>query len=344
MLEVHYHVLCCIIYYRWYILLGSFVILPLTFNVGMGCQFLNVSYSNEEEVQSFGAYNVAIYDPESNGNNFLGCVNLSLFWQERTDNDNGFTWLRISSIWMLFFTTLATAICLLLQCFSKSGKTHLWAIMRVCYIGALLGQACMYSVFASYLCTTDTDNHDSSDMYVSSGSPNCLPGQTGMLGIFNFVLLFLMVIATFNSLPPRNPVFQCWGADSELDNDESKDGSTSEEDSVMREFKNLGGADGDESVSLFEGSRVSRRSRRAVISAVKSVDDAEKGLASSVASGAKSPKSIPSKYEKYAIAEEQEEGSVKSSKSAASKASKRSTSARIAVETVLSGSDCTVHR
>jgi len=199
----------------------------------------------------------------------------------------------------------------------------------------------MYSVFASNLCTTDTNDHDSSGMYVSSGSPKCLPGQSGMLGIFNFVLLLLMVIATFNSLPPRNPVFQCWGADSELDDDESEDGSTSEEDSVMRAFKSLGGADGDESVSLFEGSRVSRRSRRAVISAVKSVDDAEKGLANSVASGAKSPKSIPSKYEKYAIAEEQEEGSVKSSKSAASKASKRSSSARIAVETVVSGSDCT---
>jgi hypothetical protein len=308
-------IIFCVLYNnrRWYILLGTFVIFPLTFNVGLGCRFLNVGFEDEDEIQSFGAFNVAIYDPETRGNNkFLGCVGLSQFWQEETNYDLGFTIVRVTSALMMGFTTLATLICVCLQCFSKSGKSHLWSIMRVCYIGATISQAVMYSIFASDMCKTDDDDDDSNfDAFIALNLTNkkCSPGHTGITGVINFALLFGMVLATFNSLPPRNPVFQCWGSDME-DDDLSDDGSTSEEDSVMRKWKELGHSiDQDDSVSLFGGSRMSRKSRKSV----KGDEESQKTKGS-----------LPSKFEKYAVAEEGSVASAKSSKSAVSKKSHKS--------------------
>ena len=291
---------------RWYILLGSFVIFPLTIIVGFGCRFLNVGFENQDEVESFGAFSVAIYDPQGRGdNNFLGCVRPSQYWQEEVSYDVGFTTLKIASAFMLAFSIVATLICVCLQCFSKHGKTHLWGIMRFCYIGAAVSQGVMYTVFVSELCQTDVEEDDDSNfkgfLLFNLGNKKCSPGYTGILGVINFALLFGMVIATFNSLPPRNPVFQCWGDDMDWDED-SENGSTSEEDSEMKQLKSMVSED---SVSLFSSSR---RSRRSVRSAVKNaVEDAasaaEKGV-STKSVGTKKSSLASSRYEKYVIAEE----------------------------------------
>ncbi len=296
---------------RWYILIGSFVIFPLTFNVGLGCRFLNVGYENQDEIQSIGAFTVAIYDPQTRGNNnFLGCVKPSQFWQEETSYDVGFTTIRVACAFMLAFTIVATLICVCLQCFNKHGKSHLWGIMRICYIGAAISQAAMYSVFASDMCKDDYDEEDDDSfkgfLLFNLGDKKCAPGQTGILGMVNFALLVGMVVASFNSLPPRNPVFQCWGGDIDWD-EESEDGSTSEEDSDLQRMKSMESAD--DSVSLFS-SRKSRKSFRAS-GKDEAESVAEKGFSGhSVAS--KSIASVVSKKEKYALAEE---GSVKSKQS-----------------------------
>ena len=292
-------------------------------NVGLGCRFLNMGYGETEEFQSIGAFSIAIYDPQTRGDNhFLGCVNLSQYWQEETSFDMGFTMIRVASAFMLAFTILATVICICLQCFSKAGKSHLWGIMRFCYVGAALSQAAMYSVFASSMCRSEGEELSFYDAFITSnlGERKCLPGTTGILGVINFLLLFGMVIATFNSLPPRNPVFQCWG-DMEYDSDTSHDGSTSEEDSVMRKFKSLKDKD-DESVSLFGGSRMSKRSRKSMKSMSGELNDdavsaAEMGLAS-MSTGSKSWNSQRSKNtnaSKLTKSVIPEEGSVKSSSS-----------------------------
>jgi hypothetical protein len=271
--------------------------------VGLGCQFLNVGYENEDEYQSFGAFSVAIYDPQTRGNNhFLGCVDLSQFWQEKTGNDVGFTAMRISSAFMLGFATLATIICVCLQCFNKHGKSHLWNLMRLCYIGAAASQGIMFTVFASDMCYTEEGNDSNYDSLLTFnfGNKKCSPGKTGIVGVLNFVMLVGMVVATFLSLPPRNPVFQCWGGD--IDWDEDSEGSTSEEDSVMRVRKAMSQ---DDSVSLFNGSRsMSKRSKNED----DAISAAEKG-------------SLSSKMKKYLVPEE---GSVRTAKSAKSTGSKKS--------------------
>jgi hypothetical protein len=283
----------------------------------MGCRFLNVGFKDEDEIQSFGAFNIAMYDPEARGNNdFLGCVGLSQFWQEETNYDIGFTIVRVAGALMMAFITLATLICVSLQCFSKAGKSHLWSIMRVCYVGATISQAVMYSIFASDMCKTD-DEYDGSnfDAFISLNlsTKKCSPGHTGITGVVNFALLFGMVLSTFYSLPPRNPVFQCWG--SEMENDEySDDGSTSEEDSVMHKWKGLGRSiDQDDSVSLFGGSRMSTRKSK------KSVEGDEESQKSQKTKG-----SLVTKFEKYKLAEDGSVASAKSTKSAVSKKSHKS--------------------
>eukprot|EP00537_Pseudo-nitzschia_pungens_P009948 CAMPEP_0172387284 /NCGR_PEP_ID=MMETSP1061-20121228/4606_1 /TAXON_ID=37318 /ORGANISM="Pseudo-nitzschia pungens, Strain cf. pungens" /LENGTH=558 /DNA_ID=CAMNT_0013116869 /DNA_START=268 /DNA_END=1944 /DNA_ORIENTATION=+ len=283
----------------WYILLGSLVIFPLTLNVSLGCRFVTVVNKDDTEntgdvkntvnnydAQGLGPFNLAIYDSQqivlggtsNNFNTFLGCVDYSQFWQEATGNDFAFTMHRVASGCLLAFTTLATIVCTCLQCFTKRGKSHLWNVMRAFYIGALLSQGLMYSVFGSEMCKEE-DN-------------KCTPGRNGVAGAFNAVLLMGMVVATFLSLPPRNPVFQCWGS-SESDYESDGDGSsTEEEDEVMRKFKSFGDAGGEksvsgvenDSVSLFGGSRMSRKSRTKSLKSKLTEEDevasaAENGLA-----------------------------------------------------------------
>ena len=313
---------------RWYILVASFVILPLTLTVGFGCRFLNVGFENQDEVESFGAFNVAIYDPQSRAsNNFLGCVRPSQYWQEETSYDLGFTVLKIASSFMLAFTFLASIICICVQCFSKHGKTRLWGLMRFAYIGAAASQGVMYTVFISDLCQEDEDSDDDSEfagfLSFNLGDKKCSPGQSGILGVINFALLFGMVIATFVSMPPRNPVFQCWGGDIEWDDEDSEEGDTSEEDSDR--------VDVDDSVSLFD--RKSLKSMMSVLSD-DAASAAEKGLdTKSVSSKSKkSTKSVPSADEKYKVVEETTDG-------ASAKASEKEVEGVVeaVVETVESG-------
>jgi len=300
----------------WYILIGSFVIFPLTFNVGLGCRFLNVGYENQDEIQSIGAFSVAIYDAQTRGNNnFLGCVKPSQFWQEETSYDVGFTTIRIASAFMLAFIVVATLICVCLQCFNKHGKSHLWGIMRVCYIGAAISQAAMYSVFASDMCKDDYEEDDDSFkgfLLFNLGDKKCAPGHTGIIGVVNFALLVGMIVATFNSLPPRNPVFQCWGGDIDWD-EESEDGSTSEEDSDLERMRSMESVD--DSVSLFS-SRKSRKSSRSI-----GKGDAESVAENGFSRYSVASKSVASQSEKSSVVSKQEkstlleEGSIKSKQS-----------------------------
>lgn len=326
----------------WYILVGSIVIFPLTLSVSLGCRFLTVISDDDDrtvgafkytvdtyDTQGLGAFNVAIYDQEiilggaiNNSNEFLGCVDYSTFWQNSTSNDMGFTASRIASGCLLAFTTLATLISTCLQCFVKRGKSHLWNVMRVCYIGALVSQVLMYTVFAAEMCRADNNQ--------------CMPGRNGLFGILNCVLLLGMVVATFLSLPPRNPVFQCWGS-SEYD-DESDGGSTEEEDEVMRKFKSFGETGGksvsmvdNDSVSLFGGSRMSRKSRKSM-----KWRTAEDEMASAAENGLSTVDSSGPKSHNYRTAEGSTVAS--RSRSLSSSKSKKKTSSSVVVATVDSAS------
>lgn len=171
---------------------------------------------------------------------------------------------------------------------------------------------------------------DESNIPISSATSQCTPGTTGIIGVFNFALLFGMVITTFISLPPRNPVFQCWDGDMEY-TDESEDGSTSEEDSVIRKFKAMGETDND-SVSLFGGSRMSRKSRRSTKSKVSGKDGDESASAAEKGLSVVSVKSEEVQHTPT-ISEEGSAASIKSGKS-----NQKGKSNEIIVETVESES------
>lgn len=263
--------------------------------MSLGCRFINVGF-NQNNFQGLGIFKTSIYAEAQTGSNdlgeFLGCVNYSQFWEGQTD-DLGFAASRFAGGFLLGFTTLATILNICLQCFSKHGKSSLWNLMRVCYLLALVSQGIMYAIFGSDMCT-DLDS-----------TQTCWPGRNGIAGVLNFVLLFGMVITTCASFPPRNPVFQCWGSQEDY-GDEDEEDSTDEEDGDMKKFKSLGAGKGDyddasslgDAVSLFGGSRMSRKSKKSSYqqqSSVKSImkeeeiSVAEKGL--SVSGSTKSHKS-----------------------------------------------------
>jgi hypothetical protein len=235
---------------RWYILLVSFVVFPLTLDLSLGCQFIIIGSVTDDqgrqENQALGLFNSAVYD-ETDGS-FLGCVDFSITLKEQT-NDAGFRLSRFAGGFMLTFTIMATLLCICVQCFSKSGKSWLWNAMRFSYTGACLCQGFMYAIFSSDICTS-FEGEDS----------QCWLGRNGVAGVFNFALLLGMVVATFYSFPPRHPVFQCWGSD--LDRS-AEEGSTEEEDEELqkqkgKEVDTSANESMNESVSLFGNSRASR--------------------------------------------------------------------------------------
>jgi hypothetical protein len=219
----------------------------------MGCNMIVVGSQTDspQDLKGFGFFSNAVYDDETGG--FLGCVRYSEYLTDKT-KDTGFKLGRMSAILLGIFITLATLVCLLVQCFNKHGKTCLWAFMTWSYVAAFVCQGGAFLIMMTDLC----DEYEGEEY-------QCRLGGNGITSIINGVLLFGMVIATCNSSPPRNPVFRCWyAAGEECDTDES------DEDDVENPTKSLsrsakrgstkrGSDDNEESVSLF-GSNHSKKS------------------------------------------------------------------------------------
>ncbi len=159
-------------------------------------------------MKGFGFFSSAVYDDETGL--FLGCVEYSNYLRGETD-DTAFKLARIFGASLGAAITLATFVCLLVQCFNKHGKSCLWVCMKWSYVVAFLCQGSSFVMWTTDLCK-EYEGQDA----------KCYVGSNGVTAMFNGALLFGMVIATFNSSPPRNPVFRCWYATlDESETDES---------------------------------------------------------------------------------------------------------------------------
>jgi len=210
------------------------------------------------DLHGYGPFHTAVYDDDGA---FLGCVKYSRELFEYTD-DRGFRVARVFAVFLVITTTIATLLSVFVQCFSKSGKSCLWKVMGWSYAFALACQGIMYSVWSTEIC---------------EGSSTCKIGPNGIAAIFNSIFLVGMVVACYQSLPPRNPVFRLWNiipTEYETDNFESDDDRSdpSEANSdpenprprssrleKIREYDDEN--DAHESVSLFSNQK-SRRSGR----------------------------------------------------------------------------------
>lgn len=213
----------------WYILLGSFIILPLSWEVFDGCKLLEV------ESQGYGLFKRAAYDSEG----FIGCVEYSSDFM--ADDDIYFKIARTAGLTMVMFATIASIICLFIQCFSKAGKSKLWLVMRLTFLLSFISQGTVFAIYGT-------------ELRASSGEWKI--GSNGIQAAFNFIFLLIMVIATVSSLPPKNPVFRLWYDLPDYDTDKA---SFEEDDDVeegAREPREC-----DESVSLFGGSRRSLKKK-----------------------------------------------------------------------------------
>jgi hypothetical protein len=229
----------------------------------MGCTMILAGADDDsrKEMAGFGIFNRAVYDEEDGL--FLGCVGYSQYWSNQTD-DKYFKVARAFGALMAASTTLATLLCLLIQCFNKHGKSSLWVIMKWAYALAFVSQGLMFTVWFAEICDKS----------------QCEVGSNGVAAFFNTVFLFGMVIASFNSLPPRNPVFRCWNVVSteyetdKLDTDDSNSEHSYDQenpDMMKRRGRRHDDTDNEddyyqrssaESVSLFGGSRTKSVSSR----------------------------------------------------------------------------------
>lgn len=215
----------------WYILLGSFIILPLSWEVFRGCKLLEV------DSQSYGLFRRAAYDTEG----FIGCVDYSSTFI--LDDDIYFKVARTAGLTMVMLGTIASIICLFVQCLSKAGKSKLWTIMQFTFLLSFLSQTAISTIYITELC---------------AAADKCRIGATGIQAACNTFFLFIMVIATACSLPPRNPVFRLWYELPEYDTVKASFDTEEEdvEEGAKQEIR-----DADESVSLFGGSVKSRKKK-----------------------------------------------------------------------------------
>jgi hypothetical protein len=207
-----------------------------------------VDAESNKELMGFGLFSHAVYD-EVDGS-FLSCVKYSHYWSDKT-NDRGFKVGRTFGYFLAASTTLATLICILVQCFNKHGKTCLWTVMKWSYAFAFASQFLTFSIWASDIC----DNFDGE-------SYQCTFGSNGVGAIANLLFLLGMAIATFNSQPPRNPVFRLWNIipteyeTDKADTDEDQSDGTENKRHLKTILAESGSEDNDdrfESVSLFGG-------------------------------------------------------------------------------------------
>ncbi|KAL3906313.1 MAG: hypothetical protein SGARI_004061 [Bacillariaceae sp.] len=140
----------------------------------------------------------------------------------------------------------------------------------------------MYALFSSDICSS-----------MGGESSSCRLGSNGVAGVFNFALLFGMVVATFNSFPPRNPVFQCWTG--EFDSEYSVNSTDSDDVESARDRDAPSRCDG--SVSLFGNSRAESR-------AVSRTSSHKSGSQKSRSVKSGSKKSIVSKKSKLSVVSE----------------------------------------
>jgi len=223
--------------------------------------------------QGLGFFSSSVYDEESG--NFLGCVGFSKHWKSQTD-DIGYHFARAFAALLGTFITFATLICLLVQCFNRHGKSCLWNFMKWSYLSAFLCQCACFIIWHSDLCGGDEDT-----------DAKCSMGSDGIASIFNCVLLFGMVIATFNSSPPRNPVFRCWHATEdnfETDSDYSKEKEIEQKETAEDDVESQDPKIGVEAKNVAENSQRSSRSMRSMKSSrsvISARDDSSVSLFSS---------------------------------------------------------------
>jgi hypothetical protein len=210
--------------------------LPLSWEVFNGCTLVKA------DDQTYGLFKRAVYDSEG----FIGCVDYSSSFT--LDDELFFKIARTAGLCMVMFATIASVICLFIQCFSKAGKSKLWTIMRLTFFLAFASQGSTAIIYFADICAK---------------AEQCTIASNGYHAACNAFFLFVMVIATMSSLPPRNPVFRLWF---DLPDYETDKGGSYDEDDV--EEGNPNDRDGEESVSLFGGS--SRRNLKKSGSSVAS--------------------------------------------------------------------------
>ena len=169
----------------------SMTLLSMIFSyVGLaGCQFMKVRVDEVDEDFGFGFFNQVAYD--SDGDKF-GC----LPYDEDTKDDffsdspwkagRAFGTLTVMTLTFAFFTLA------LVMLFLDMYKGILWIALRVMYTIAFLTNLFTFSVFAADICS-DTD---------------CTVGPSGGLAIFNIWILIFLIIISWLTLPPPNPVFR----------------------------------------------------------------------------------------------------------------------------------------
>ena len=212
--------------------------------------------SSKQDLQGFGLFQHAVYD-DADGS-FLSCVKYSQYWAEQT-NDAAFIVARAFGALTAAFATLATLICILVQCFNKHGKTCLWTIMKWSYVLSFVCQFVTFCITGSQIC----DNFQGEES-------KCSLGSNSVAAIFNLLFLLGMAIATCNSQPPRNPVFRLWNViptEYETDKVETDDDQSADIENPKHLRRVLEENDSDEdrmdSVSLFGANRsVSTRGSR----------------------------------------------------------------------------------
>jgi hypothetical protein len=175
--------------------------------------------NSRDELSGFGLFQRAIYDSE-NGE-FLGCISYSQFWRQETD-DRPFGVARAMGVVNAIFTLLTFLLATAVTFFTKSGKTTWWNMMRVFYVFALITQCCMFSVWSSNICE-EFNGEDT----------QCVAGSDAVLGSFNCLVLFTLIIFTSIVSPPPHPVFRLYKS-THYDTDDVEESSGSDDEEYVK--------------------------------------------------------------------------------------------------------------
>lgn len=166
------------------------------------CTFvLSGSPDPNSRMYSWGLFTTPVYDEKKH---IQGCVAYS----SSTKLGPSLKTAQAFGILLVIFSVVCFLGLILVQLFLERGTKTIYHVIRVLLPSAFCCQLLTFAVFASDFCKEIQGGDDDTHQLQPA---TCMPGEAGVVAIFNLVAIIVMTIVMSMISPPDHPVLQLYG-------------------------------------------------------------------------------------------------------------------------------------
>ena len=199
----HHYLTAFLVLHRSIIFLASFVSVILSIFSIHRCTFgLAVSTTDPNApIYAWGLFSTPVYDAD-------GMVQGCIPYPSSIELGASLKIARAFGVVLLVFITIIFLGLTLVHFFLERWASEIYHIIRVLLPSAFLCQLLTFAGFASKFCSEIVDE---SDEQKGTSPSSCIPGDAGVVAIFNLVAIIVMTTLMTMVTPPEHPMFQLYG-------------------------------------------------------------------------------------------------------------------------------------